>query len=106
MVDELPINICNGCWDCESDCTTLPAIRTDCADVCGELKGFYDIRPKELVDKLEGAEGETNTKALGILLFPAYILPLISIILTIAFIRGFSQYLGGDYEIPGLAKLI
>lgn len=106
MVDMLPITPCQGCWDCTPDCTTLPPIRTDCATVCGELKGFYDLRPSELINKIQGAQGETNTKALGILLFPAYILPLLSIILTIAFIRGFSQFLGGDYEIPGLAKLI
>ncbi|MCC7552131.1 hypothetical protein KO317_00510 [Candidatus Micrarchaeota archaeon] len=106
MIDTLPLSPCQGCWECSPDCTTLPQIRTDCASVCGEIKGFYDVRPKELINKIEGAEGETNAKALGILLFPAYILPLLSIILTIAFIRGFSQFLGGDYEIPGLAKLI
>ena len=106
MINELPISLCQGCFECYYDCTTLPAIRTDCAEACGEIKGYYNLRPKDLLNKIEGADGETNTKALGVLLFPAFVLPLLSIILTIAFIRGFSQYLGGDYEIPGLGKLI
>jgi len=106
MVNELPLSPCQGCWECSPDCTTYPPIRTDCADVCGEIKGFYDVRPEQMINSLQGAEGETNTKTLGLLLFPAFVLPLLSIILTIAFIVGFSKYLGGDYEIPGLAKLI
>ena len=37
---------------------------------------------------------------------PALVIPLISILVTIAFIKGLSPLLGGDVEIAGLTHLI
>ncbi len=43
---------------------------------------------------------------LGELMVPALVIPLISILVTIAFIKGLSPLLGGDVEIAGLTHLI
>lgn len=46
------------------------------------------------------------TQQLGMLMVPAVIIPLLSALVTIAFIKGLSPLLGGDVEIAGLTHLI
>lgn len=107
----VPESMCDGCVKCEHDCTIIPPIRTDCGKVCGGIPNGYltESTPKELLSGLNtiGAKNVfQDTKNVGILYLPAYILPLLSVILTLSFITGLSKVLGGEIEIPGLEKLI
>ncbi len=103
-----PERMCSGCMDCPADCLYYPAIRTDCAEVCSDetLQGPVSIAPSDFIKKLPGAEGKPDVKGAGILLVPALIMPLFCIVMTISFIRIFSQMLGGDIEIPGIGRII
>jgi len=99
---------CSACIQCNNDCTRKPAVRTDCAGSCLAYEGEFTLNPAVLVKDLSkvAADGDPDLQAAGVLMVPAYILPLFNVILTLAFIRGFSKYLGGDYEIPGIEKVI
>lgn len=108
---------CIGCTDCHPDCTRTPQFRTDCNDVCNDdLEGAVDLTGAGIYYALGGSEdmGEfgapsqilVSSRNIGILLLPAYVLPLLNILITISFIIILSKHLGGDYEIPGLSKFI
>jgi hypothetical protein len=99
---------CSACVLCDEDCTRMPAVRTKCSGECLSYSGEFTLNPSKMLSKMDNlaAEGDPDLQGVGILMIPAYILPLFNIILTLAFIRGFSKYLGGDYEIPGIEKII
>jgi hypothetical protein len=44
--------------------------------------------------------------SIGRLMVPAFFLPVVIIIVTVAFVKGLSPLLGGDVEIAGLTHLI
>lgn len=97
---------CDSCLECEEDCTALNPVRTDCSDVCDPaLAGMDTFSPSSFITAI-GAEGDTDTKNLGVLAIPALVLPLFIIVMLVAFIRVLSPVLGGDIEIPGITKLI
>jgi hypothetical protein len=106
-----PTKACEGCFDCNMDCTYYPAIRTDCGEVCSDaaLAGPVDISPNDFIKKLSGAQTSTDgewARSIGILYIPAVVLPLFCIVIVVAFVRIFSPILGGDIEIPGLGRII
>ena len=109
MAYELPTSICNGCFNCTEDCTNIPPIRTDCADVCGFPEGYMTSSPKDIINSmgdLGARDVMQDARNVGIAYVPGYILPILNIILTISFIRGMSRAIGGEIEIPGLSKLL
>ena len=106
-----PVKPCEGCFECNMDCTYYPAIRSDCGDICSDsaLAGPVDIAPSDFIKKLSGAQTSTDgqwTRQIGILYIPAVVLPLFCIVIVIAFVRIFSPILGGDIEIPGIGRII
>ena len=108
---DAPIRACDGCFNCNMDCTYYPAIRTDCGDVCSDaaLAGPVDISPSDFIKKLSGATTSADgewARSIGILYIPAVVLPLFCIVIVIAFVRIFSPILGGDIEIPGIGRII
>jgi hypothetical protein len=110
-LDDPPVKACEGCFDCDMDCTYYPAIRTDCSDLCSDeaLAGPVDILPDDFMRSLPGAKTSEDgawAKSIGVLYIPAVVLPLFCIVIVIAFIRILSPILGGDIEIPGLGRII
>ncbi|VVB99918.1 Uncharacterised protein [uncultured archaeon] len=103
-----PSKLCTACFDCPNDCLYQPAVRTDCAEVCTneDLAGPISIGQDDFIKKLPGAQGASDVKNAGTLMIPALVLPLFSIVITLAFIRVFSPLFGGDIEIPGLSRII
>jgi len=111
MMDDPPERPCEGCFDCDTDCTYYPAIRTDCSDICSDeaLAGPVNIGPEDFIKSLPGAATSANgesARSIGILYIPAVVLPLFCIVIVVAFIRILSPILGGDIEIPGLGRII
>lgn len=80
----------------------------DCANLCGgdSPKGLSISTGEFAKISGEGMVGRTEIKNLSQLLLPAFILPLINILVTVMFVKTFSQFLGGDIEIPGLPKVL
>jgi hypothetical protein len=110
-LDDPPVKVCEGCFDCDMDCTYYPAIRTDCSDLCSDeaLAGPVDVLPNDFLRSLPGAKTSEDgawAKSIGVLYVPAVVLPLFCIVVVIAFIRILSPILGGDIEIPGLGRII
>ena len=50
--------------------------------------------------------GREDIKSISKMMIPAYVLPLLNILVTLMFIKTFSQILGGDIEIPGVPKVL
>lgn len=104
---DAPETACSECFDCPIDCVYTPAVRTDCAEVCGDATaGAPDIDSASLYKSLPGGSGRTDVRNAGIFMLPALVLPLFNIVIIIAFIRVFSPTLGGDIEIPGLSRIL
>jgi len=105
---DAPDRMCEGCFDCPYDCLYYPAVRTDCSELCTDesLAGPVNVAPDDFIKKLPGATGAPDVMGLGALMVPSLVMPLFCIVITIAFVRSFSQILGGDIEIPGLGKII
>ncbi|MFA6214353.1 MAG: hypothetical protein WC717_03680 [Candidatus Micrarchaeia archaeon] len=109
--DNPPDKACEGCFDCDYDCSFYPAIRTDCSDICSDeaLAGPVNIAPDDFAKSLPGAttsEEGMGARNVGTLFIPAVVLPLFCIVIVVAFIRVLSPILGGDIEIPGLGRII
>ena len=106
----VPAGPCDNCLNCPTDCTTKPVqIRTDCASECSNGEEGVNFDPAGFVGTMfgsMGAAGSKDTKMIGIFAIPAIVLPLFNIVMAISLIRVLSPFLGGDVEIPGLAKLI
>jgi hypothetical protein len=105
----VPKEPCKGCFKCDPDCVQIPPVRTNCGDLCeqSELTGLSTITPSAFLTAAGGENsGDPETKAVGLLLIPAMILPLFNIVIVISFVRALSPVLGGDIEIPGIARLI
>jgi hypothetical protein len=99
---------CNSCLFVKPEYTFYPAVYANCGAVCGSQgAGPPKINPAEFAQRTaEGMIGRPEIKSTAALVLPAYILPLLDILITLMFIRTFSPMLGGDIEIPGLAKII
>ncbi|PIU82442.1 hypothetical protein COS70_01290 [Candidatus Micrarchaeota archaeon CG06_land_8_20_14_3_00_50_6] len=91
-------------YSCPSEFT-----RGDCADWCvSQSTGTKALSPADYIRSGGGSGlfGAPDTAAVGLLYIPAYVLPLLNIVLTLSFIRVFSMFLGGDIEIPGLSRIL
>jgi len=99
---------CDSCLFVHPEYTFNPPIYTDCASRCGGgAAGPPKINPAEFAQRTaEGMVGRPEIKSVAALMLPAYILPLLDILVTLMFIRSFSAILGGDIDIPGLTRII
>ena len=99
---------CGSCLTLEKAYLYNPPIRTE-----EECKQLCTPQPKKTMTTgdtvpllVEGNVGPSILTNVSKLLVPVYLLPLFNILVTVMFIRSFSKFLGGDIEIPGLAKVI
>ncbi len=103
-------SICQGCLNVTNDyCLFNPPIVNDCGEECSEttMQKPALLNPAEFAKKSgEGMFGREDIKNVSKLIFPAYFLPLINIVITLMFIRGFSPIFGGDIDIPGYLKVL
>jgi hypothetical protein len=103
---QVPMSACDSCMFVEEAYTYDPPINYDCSDLC---KPPDNAPAKEAGDYTkigeDGLVGREEIKAVSKLMIPAYVLPLFNIAATIIVIRSLSGMLGGDIEIPGLAKI-
>ncbi|MDD5337094.1 MAG: MFS transporter [Candidatus ainarchaeum sp.] len=106
----MPSTICNSCLDVPKDyCFFKPYVELSCSQDCtgGSFLKPVLLTPAEFARKSsEGMFGRDDIKNVSRLLLPAFLLPLINIAVTLMFIRGFSPIFGGDFEIPGYAKVL
>ena len=103
---ESMLDQCSGCIFVGEEYTVEPPLYTDCARLCGD-QGPGQISPAQFAQATRGQmKGRPEVTGVSALIIPAYILPLLNIVVTLMFIRTFSPILGGDIEIPGMAKLI
>ncbi|MEW6528492.1 MAG: hypothetical protein AB1391_01240 [Candidatus Micrarchaeota archaeon] len=110
IMPDFPDDRCQGCLNVTNDyCLFKPPIVNDCGSECTEesiLKPTL-LNPAEFAKKSgDGMFGREDIKNVSRLVFPAYFLPLINIIVTLMFIRGFSPIFGGDIDIPGYLKVL
>ncbi|MCX8197208.1 MAG: hypothetical protein N3G80_02745 [Candidatus Micrarchaeota archaeon] len=106
--DPAPQRVCEGCFDCPYDCLFEPPVRTDCAELCSKEEMVEQrLSPGEFVSSFPGAaSGAVDVRNVGVLMMPALVLPLFSIVIVISFVRVLSSILGGDIDIPGLSRII
>ena len=105
----LPRKACERCLFTEEAYIYDPPVNTQCADLCKPS----DATPVKNLDTYDqvGADGmvgsgkQKDMVDLAKLMIPIYMLPLFNIVATLVFIKGLSQMLGGDIEIPGLMKV-
>ncbi len=102
----IPRNTCENCLFTEEPYVYDPPIRNNCGDLCGPTGNVPAKKPGEYT-KIggEGLVGKPEIQNVAKLMIPAYLLPLFNIVATLVFIKGLSGMLGGDIEIPGLAKV-
>jgi len=99
---------CDECIFIDTTYTFSPPIEYRCAQLCGEqIGGPPKVSPADFAKmSQEGMVGKSEIKSVAAMILPAYILPLLNITVTLMFIRTLSPMLGGDIEIPGMAKII
>lgn len=97
---------CADCLFINKGFTFDPPLPKDCEALCSSSKWQKKITPAQFAVKTrEGMIGRPEIKNAASFVIPAYILPILNILVTIMFIKSFSQLLGGDIEIPGLQKV-
>jgi|GEM_PF-1957057 len=101
-----PRTACEMCLFTEEAYAYKPPINNQCDSQC---KPPDDVPVKDADDYSQigedGLVGKQDIKDLSKLMLPAYVLPLFNIVATLIFIKGLSKILGGDIEIPGIAKV-
>lgn len=107
---EAPSEKCNNCLNVSYDfCLFNPQVNVNCPEECSETNVDKPVKlsAAEFAKKsTEGMYGREDIKNVSRLLLPAYFLPLVNIVVTLMFIRGFSPLFGGDIELPGYAKVL
>jgi hypothetical protein len=98
---------CADCLLIDDGFTFEPPIATDCQQLCSDTNWKKTkISPAQFAVKTkEGMVGRSEIKNAASFVIPLYVLPLLNILVTLMFIKTFSQILGGDIEIPGLQKV-
>jgi len=101
-----PRSACEGCLFTEESDIYEPKVQTRCSDVCAPPKNAPAKSPGEYT-KIggEGLVGRAELPNVARLIIPASLLPLFNIVATLVFIKGLSEMLGGDIEIPGISKV-
>jgi hypothetical protein len=102
----IPRNTCESCLFTEESYVYNPPINTQCGDQCSSTGNVPAKKPGEYT-KIggDGLVGKPEIVNVAKLMVPVYLLPLFNIVTTLVFIKGLSGMLGGDIEIPGLAKV-
>ncbi len=102
----VPRNTCESCLFTEESYVYSPPINSQCAELCGPTNNA-PVKSSGEYTKIggEGLVGKVEIQNVAKLMIPAYLLPLFNIVATLVFIKGLSGLLGGDIEIPGLAKV-
>jgi len=102
----LPRKACERCLFTEEAYIYDPPVNTQCADLCKPSDATPTKDPGSYKKVgADGMAGRSEITELAKLMIPAYLLPLFNIVATLVFIKGLSQMLGGDIEIPGLMKV-
>lgn len=111
-----PAQTCNNCFNVSNEYCLFgtgtgqnPHINPDCPGECSETGTTNPalLTAGEFVKKSgEGMYGREDIKNVSKFLLPAYLLPLMNIVVTLMFIRGFSPIFGGDIDLPGYAKVL
>ncbi|MFH2106245.1 MAG: hypothetical protein ABII22_03215 [Candidatus Micrarchaeota archaeon] len=99
---------CSDCLKVEEDYQYSPAIRKTCADLCGAGMNKGKASTTGDIVKNSGSDyvGPEDVKNVSKFMIPAFVLPLMNILVTLMFIKTMSAMLGGDIEIPGLSKVL
>jgi len=100
----VPSSSCQKCLDIDTNFQYTPAILRDCADYCAKAKSPTESKTSPLT--MNDFVGGPDYQNIAQLLLQAYLLPLFDFAVTLMFIRSFSGMLGGDIEIPGVARLL
>lgn len=102
------MGICDRCIFAPPEYTFNPPIYNNCPNRCGiGNAGSPLISPSEFARRTkQWMVGRPEIISAATLVIPAYVLPLLDILVVLMFIRSFSTILGGDIEIPGLAKIL
>jgi hypothetical protein len=99
---------CKECLKVEEDYQYSPPIRKSCAELCGAgMDQGKAVSTGDIV-KNSGSDyvGPEDVKNVSKFMIPAFVLPLMNILVTLMFIKTVSAMLGGDIEIPGLSKVL
>ncbi len=86
-----------------------PQIIKDCSKRCSskfmQTQSYYTIGSFSYISP-SGMYGRTDIQSISQLFVPAYFFPLLNVLITLAFIRGLSPFLGGSIEIFGWSKVL
>ncbi|MFH0737268.1 MAG: hypothetical protein V1827_01675 [Candidatus Micrarchaeota archaeon] len=106
--EDIESHDCDSCNFVPQSYTYDPPIYLACTDLCNPSpSGPPKISPSEFTRRsAEGMVGKEEIKGVAALMLPAYVLPILNILVTLIFIRSFSQLIGGDVDIPGLSKIL
>ncbi|MEW6723163.1 MAG: hypothetical protein AB1324_07905 [Candidatus Micrarchaeota archaeon] len=102
----IPRNACEQCLFSDESQIYTPPIQASCTDLCRPPEAMVAKSPDKFTGVgAEGLVGPEEVKNVSKLMLPAYVLPLFNIVATLVFIKGLSNVLGGDIEIPGVSKV-
>jgi hypothetical protein len=98
-------DLCSGCIFVDKQFQYTPAANADCGKLCGTNTPSLTTAQAAQAIKAR-MYGDDSIISVAALMIPAYILPLLNVVVTLMFIRSFSPILGGDFDIPGVSKLL
>ncbi len=102
----IPTESCGSCLFADQRSYYEPKLNTRCDKLCTPKQSSIKRDAAQFASKSsEGMFGPDEILNISKLMLPAYILPLFDLVVTIVFIKGLSEILGGDIEIPGLQRL-
>lgn len=103
----IPQKACEACARCETDCLAMPYVRQNCDEACGSNNDVLSFNPSQMIGTWsDGVDAWPAHRTIGSLGIAAVVLPLFALLVTFAFVRILSPFLGGDVEIPGLMRFI
>lgn len=99
---------CSECVFVKKQYTMNPVTYPNCMELCSPSPtGAPKVSAAEFTRQtFSGMFGREEVKAVATLIVPAYVLPLLNVVVTLMFIRTLSPIFGGDIEIPGISKII
>jgi|GEM_PF-5832063 len=98
---------CEACSRCETDCLARPYVRQNCDEVCQTQGEVLDFNPAKMIGRWgDGVDAWPEHRTIASLGIAAVVLPLFALVITMAFVRVLSPFLGGDIEIPGLMRFL
>jgi|GEM_PF-7099599 len=108
---EEPSTRCNGCLEQKQACVFQDHYLMYCDQECAlnqfATGGPLTLTPSEFVKvNQRNMVGRQDIVNVASLMLPAYALPLLNLVTTVIFIITVSPYLGGDFYLPGWARVI